>query len=393
MQLHADKTLQQWIWDWSMMINYALQPPMGYSTAVEITPSHFVIEIMQSTIAKWQGSPSHRPLGTLPCAFERGILASIPHERCPALASINQLMVVLAYCSLWFQDSRLHNSNSNIGTNNKTAKPPVIQRIVFRSFSHSTAILCDLYTNFTQACIPCIPPSKNVQYLCLTADHLQSCTQWHNECLQETQGAGLLNWWGFIFIHILQTSEEATAPNHSMKTPCDGKHQKVHLYRSIPIICAYMYSTYVHTYAYVIIYVSVKTFVFDSIQYPLKYETTPTYATYVIHLSHRSINDWGQSHGNCCYQEANMPPLGEYSLWIQLSNLSKPQGTMSQPISVLDLIALPRSKLSSCLQKPCFVLANTWYMQRSAQRQQNTHTHTDIASESSFHVYFKYIFW
>lgn len=203
---------------------------------------------MQSTIAKWQGSPSHRPLGTLPCAFERGILASIPHERCPALASINQLMVVLAYCSLWFQDSRLHNSNSNIGTNNKTAKPPVIQRIVFRSFSHSTAILCDLYTNFTQACIPCIPPSKNVQYLCLTADHLQSCTQWHNECLQETQGAGLLNWWGFIFIHILQTSEEATAPNHSMKTPCDGKHQKLHLYRSIPIICAYMYSTYVHTY-------------------------------------------------------------------------------------------------------------------------------------------------
>ena len=99
--------------------------------------------------------------------------------------------------------------------------------------------------------------------------------------------------YSFIFIHILQTSEEATAPNHSMKTPCDGKHQKVHLYRSIPIICAYMYSTYVHTYAYIIIYVSVKTFVFDSIQYPLKYETTPTYATYVIHLSHRSRNDWG----------------------------------------------------------------------------------------------------
>ena len=57
------------------------------------TQSHFVIDILQCTIAKWQGSPSHRPLGTLPCAFERGIPASIPHEICPALAiRPNQLM-------------------------------------------------------------------------------------------------------------------------------------------------------------------------------------------------------------------------------------------------------------------------------------------------------------
>ena len=276
------QNLQQWIWDWSMMIEdiqrlLKLLRPTSSSTSCKAPLPSDKVTLHIDPLAH--------------CLVHlREVSLQVFHARDVLhLLRYNQLMVVLAYCSLRFQDSRLHNSNSNIGTNNQTAKPPVIQRIVFSSFSHSTAILCDLYTNFNQACIPCIPPSKNVQYLCLTADHLQSCTQWHNECLQQTQGAGLGHWWGFILIHMLQTSEEATAQNHSMKTPCDGKHQ-VHLYRSIPIICAYMYSTYVHTYAYIIIYVSVNTFVFDSIQYPLKYETTPTYATYVIHPSHRSIH-------------------------------------------------------------------------------------------------------
>ena len=220
-------------------------------------PTSSSTSLRPAQVAKWQGSPSHRPLGTLPCAFERDILASIPHERCPALASIQSAGGFGR--SLWFQDSQFHNSNSNIGTNNKTAKPPVIQRIVFRSFSHSTAILCDLYTNFNQACIPCITPCKNVQYLCLTADHLQSCTQW----VSTTDARCLAGELARFHIHSYSANiwrrhgAKSQHENSLWWKTSEGASIDIDPYQSYVHIYIYIYIlvTYVHTYVNTIKYV------------------------------------------------------------------------------------------------------------------------------------------
>ena len=181
------------------------------------------------------------PLGTLPCAFERGILASIPRERCPALASMQSadrwwFWPIAAY------GFRTPDCTTPIATSEPTTKLPNP-----RSFSASCSVASRTAQPFSVTSTPTSTKRayraypyprmySNCVSLLITYSHV------HNDTIsvyKQTQGAGLLNWWGFI-------GAKSQHENSLWWKTSEGASIDIDLYQSYVHICTVGMCTHIH---------------------------------------------------------------------------------------------------------------------------------------------------